>query len=395
MKKILLIHNNYRETGGEDIAVQNELSILKKYYEVETLFFSNETKNYLTKSPLFFTSKNDISAKQLLKAIEDFKPDVAYVHNTWFNASLSIFDILKDKNIKTILKLHNFRYFCTRTFFHKRHIRDNNVPMSDPVKVTASYVCFACGQKINKLRFFNKYFINSYLKSLMVIFYGKRYFKVLKDNDLKLLVLTEFHKNFLQNLGVQKEKVTVFPNLINLKLENVYSPESNYIVYAGRISEEKGIDELIKAFLDSNLNNLTLKIIGNGPLIKSLKQKYIGKSVEFIDEISNADVLEIISKSKGVVTATKLYEGQPTLLCEASTLGVPSFFPESGGITEFFPKDYVLSYKQFSYVDLRNKLKMLNNLEALSKQGKKNKEFISSYLDEQILIEKFNKVIDE
>jgi hypothetical protein len=38
---------------------------------------------------------------------------------------------------------------------------------------------------------------------------------------------------------------------------------------------------------------------------------------------------------------------------------------------------------------------MLNNLEALSKQGKKNKEFISSYLDEQILIEKFNKVIDE
>ena len=229
----------------------------------------------------------------------------------------------------------------------------------------------------------------------MVIFYGKRYFKIIKGNDLKLLVLTEFHKNFLQKLGVQKEKITVLPNLINLNLESVYSSESNYIVYAGRISEEKGIEELIKAFLDANLSNLTLKIIGNGPSINYLKKKYIGKSVEFINEISNTDVLDIISKSKGVITATKLYEGQPTLLCEASTLGVPSFFPESGGIAEFFPKDYDLSYKQFDYVDLQNKLKILNNLEALTNQGKKNKEFISNYLDEQILVEKFKKVINE
>ena len=382
MKKLLLIHNNYRETGGEDIAVQNELSILKKYFIVETVVFSNQVSNYFGKILLFFSSKSKSSENKLRDVVTEFKPDVAYVHNTWFNASLSVFDILKEENIKTILKLHNFRYFCTRTFFHKRHIKDNEV-------------CFACGQKKNKLRFFNKYYRNSYLKSLMVIFYGKRYFKVLQGNDLKLLVLTQFHKNFLQNLGVNKEKITVLPNLINLNLESVYSSESNYIVYAGRISEEKGIDELIRAFLDANLSNLTLKIIGNGPSINDLKKKYIGKPVDFINEISNADVLDIISKSKGVVTATKLYEGQPTVLCEASTLGVPSFFPESGGISEFFPKDYDLSYKQFDYVDLQNKLKILNNLETLTNQGKKNKEFITSYLDEQILVEKFKKVIDE
>ena len=382
MKKLLLIHNNYRETGGEDIAVQNELSILKKYFIVETVVFSNQVSNYFGKILLFFSSKSKSSENKLRDVVTEFEPDVAYVHNTWFNASLSVFDILKEENIKTILKLHNFRYFCTRTFFHKRHIKDNEV-------------CFACGQKKNKLRFFNKYYRNSYLKSLMVIFYGKRYFKVLQDDDLKLLVLTQFHKNFLQNLGVNKEKITVLPNLINLNLESVYSSESNYIVYAGRISEEKGIDELIRAFLDANLSNLTLKIIGNGPSINDLKKKYIGKPVDFINEISNADVLDIISKSKGVVTATKLYEGQPTLLCEASTLGVPSFFPESGGISEFFPKDYDLSYKQFDYVDLQNKLKMLNNLEALTNQGKKNKDFVSNYLDEQILVEKFKEVIDE
>jgi len=30
MKKILVVHNKYRERGGEDIAVDNEINILKK-----------------------------------------------------------------------------------------------------------------------------------------------------------------------------------------------------------------------------------------------------------------------------------------------------------------------------------------------------------------------------
>ena len=35
MKKILVIHNKYREIGGEDIAVENELTLLKKLFIVK------------------------------------------------------------------------------------------------------------------------------------------------------------------------------------------------------------------------------------------------------------------------------------------------------------------------------------------------------------------------
>ena len=49
MYKILVIHTKYRITGGEDIAVENEVSILKKNYEIKTLYFSNkETRNPFT-----------------------------------------------------------------------------------------------------------------------------------------------------------------------------------------------------------------------------------------------------------------------------------------------------------------------------------------------------------
>ena len=52
--------------------------------------------------------------------LTDFKPDFAYVHNTWFGANLGIFKILKSHKVKTVLKLHNFRYDCARYWLIKK-----------------------------------------------------------------------------------------------------------------------------------------------------------------------------------------------------------------------------------------------------------------------------------
>ena len=42
MKKLLIVHTNYQNKGGEDIAVEKEISFLKRNYEVKTLIFSND-----------------------------------------------------------------------------------------------------------------------------------------------------------------------------------------------------------------------------------------------------------------------------------------------------------------------------------------------------------------
>ena len=97
---------------------------------------------------------------------------------------------------------------------------------------------------------------------------------------------------------------------------------------------------MIHAFLNSGMDDYKLKIIGNGPLLKSLLNiEY--ENIEFLGEVENQEVLEIIQNSICVITATKLYEGQPTLLCEASSLGVPSIFPNTGGISEFFSREII------------------------------------------------------
>ena len=154
MQKILVIHNKYRNIGGEDIAVENEVAMLNEYYDVKVLYFDNKIDNFISQISSFLTSSNKKSNLILEEELRLFKPDFAYVHNTWFKASIGIFKILDDHNIRTILKLHNFRYYCTKSFFTKNHL--NNLKS-----------CNACGLSKNELGIVNKYFQESYLKSFL------------------------------------------------------------------------------------------------------------------------------------------------------------------------------------------------------------------------------------
>lgn len=381
MKKLLIVHTNYQNKGGEDIAVEKEISFLKRNYEVKTLIFSNDIENIFNQIFSFLLNKNKKSMKKLNSLLDEFNPDIVYVHNTWFKASLGIFSILKKRNKKVIIKLHNFRYFCTKSYFLSKHLGNNEF-------------CNACGLSTKSTKLINKYYTDSLLKSFLLIRYGRRYFNILKNSDITLLVLTQFHKKYLEENGFNKDRIHVLPNYIKISEDNKTKQEEDYIVYAGRVSKEKGVGELIEAFLKVSHKSLQLKIIGIGPDFDRLKRKYSEASIFFLGEKTNKETLEIIKNSKAVVTATKLFEGQPTLLCEASSLSVPAIFPETGGIAEFFPENYDFSFKQFNYLDLEKKISNLSK-SNLSKIGQLNREYLQDYLNEKTLDLKFEEVIND
>ncbi len=378
MKKLLLIHNSYRQQGGEDIAVINELELLNNNFEVKTLFYENKITNIFDILN-FFTLSNRSVNKNLTDEINKFQPDIAYVHNTWFKISLGVFKILKKKNIKTLIKIHNFRYHCTQSMNQKVHLDNQSF-------------CQACGLSNLTNNLFNKYFQSSFLKSLYGIYFGKKYLKVIQDEYFSIAVLTKFHKQFLEKKYARRNKVYVIPNYLKENQNNQIS-ENNYFIYAGRLSAEKGIYELIESYLKSDLKENILKIVGDGPELTKLKNKYQNKNIEFLAQLPNDETIDLIMGSKGVISATKLYEGQPTLLCEASLNGKTSLFPNSGGIKEFLPVNYDFLFNQFDYQDFTNKLNKLNEDDIRNRSSQKAKEFIRAKLDPQILITKFNEII--
>ena len=153
------------------------------------------------------------------------------------------------------------------------------------------------------------------------------------------------------------------------------------------------VEELIKAWIKSGIESLSLKIIGQGPLLLELSKKYKYPSIEFLGPQTHETALEIIKESRGVVTATKMYEGQPRLLCEASIFGIPSLFPDFGGMGEFFPNDYKLKFNQFDYIDLADKLKIFEEKALLVQINKNLKLHINNILNETTMKESFDELL--
>tara|TARA_B100000900_G_C20591966_1_gene721936 strand:- start:1060 stop:2214 length:1155 start_codon:yes stop_codon:yes gene_type:complete len=382
MKKILVVHNFYRNFGGEDSNIHEEIKFLKQKYEVEFFYTKNSNKLKIVDFLTLFLRNNFFLTKKFKSKIDSFNPDFVYIHNTWFTINLGIFRVLKKKNINTIVKIHNFRYECSRYFLSKNHLKSNES-------------CNACGFKKKKLLIYNKYFEESYLKSLALFFYSLRYYRILKNNKLTVIAITNFHKTKLIKNGIKKNNIHVINNPINF-FSGENKEKKNRIVYAGRISKEKGIDELIKAFINSELVNYQLLIIGDGNIKDEVKKKYSQvSSVIFQDFLPNKDVLEIISTSKAVITATKLFEGQPRLLCEASSMRTISIFPSFGGMEDFFPEDYIYKFEQFNYLDLVKKINLLANDEKRINLEEKIFNYTKNMLSSQVIHKKFEDLISE
>ena len=382
MKKILIIHSIYSKKGGEDIAVENEIELLKTKYDVEVVYFENKIQNIID---LFYlvTQNNLKSVNKVKEALLQFKPDIVYVHNTWFKAGIGIYKLLRKKNIRTIQKIHNYRFDCSRYFLSTNHLRNQTL-------------CPACGIKKDNLGIFNRYFPESFLKSLFVILYSKKYFKILRRYPLKILVLSEFQKNYIENLGIKSTKISIFPNPINISVEKIsnYDSESTNVVFAGRLVQTKGVEEILQIWERIDTKNLILEIIGTSNEKNNLSEKYSSKNIRFTGELSNNDVKRKIKTAKAVITATKLFEGQPRILLEASSFGVPSIYPNFGGMNDFFPSEYRLSFKQFNYDDLEQKIMMLHDSKLLSHESEEIKKHLMTNYSDEFLYKKFKNILN-
>lgn len=383
MKKILVLNTKYRNLGGEDTNILEEIKLLSSRYDVEYLEFCNSSKVNIFDLISFVTNSNLKSNRLLKKKIREFSPDVVYVHNLWFKGSLGTLKILKSlQNITVLHKIHSFRYFCTSFLTLENHLNGKKV-------------CYKCGATKQKNKIFNKYFTDSFLKSIFMINFGKKYKKIIKNSNFKYLVLNSFHKKELIKFGVSSKNISIFYNPIEFSSNPTYKINSTTVVYAGRLTKNKGLKQLLKTWKNLNPQYLKLLIIGDGELKINLQKKYESKSIEFLGELNNLDTKEYIKNSKAVITCTEIFEGQPRLLSEAASYGVPSIFPIFGGMSEYFPNKYVLSFIQFDYEDLKKKIKLIDDDDLMKELSNKVFKYSNKLLNKNQLLGQFELILND
>jgi len=143
-----------------------------------------------------------------------------------------------------------------------------------------------------------------------------------------------------------KNKIEVVSNGVNSSIfYNINKKKTRRILHVGRISYEKNIDVILKAFKIAYLKDKTLRldIVGSGPDMESLKKlaETLGleKKAIFHGSLNHEKLREVYSSHSLFVTASTI-ETEGLVVLEAMTCGLPIVGVNKLAIPEIVKHNY-------------------------------------------------------
>jgi len=147
------------------------------------------------------------------------------------------------------------------------------------------------------------------------------------------IFLNEFYRQKFLEAGVPEDKTFIKPNFIDPAEFVPRYQGGSYALYLGRLSQEKGILTLIRAF--EHLRELPLKIAGTGPLepaLRQYKRERNLRNVELLGFVKGTEKTELLRNSLFTILPSECYENSPVALLEAYAAGKPVIGSNLGGI---------------------------------------------------------------
>lgn len=314
--KILQVHNRYKQAGGEWTVVTQEQKLLSRNHEVDCLYADNnkEINGWMSRLKLLFRTHYNAESKQkVLAKLASESYDVMHVHNFFPVLSPSVFEAAREQGVPSVMSLHNFRLIHPNgLMFH------NGKPDHRSVKGSA-YRCVPDGVYRNSV-------LQTAVVAHMIEYHRKK--ETWSRIPSAFITLSEFSRSLFIEGGLPEERIFIKPNFIEDPLNNqdglsLKEKKENVFLYVGRISEEKGVDELIQCWLQFK-PDARLMIAGDGPMKEKLESKTVhADNIEWLGQVSREQILEHLSTAKGLIFPTKCYEGQPLILLEAMSVGCP------------------------------------------------------------------------
>lgn len=337
--KIIIINSYFSPVGGAEVVAYDTYKALQHNNEV--FFFALDKKPYFEEDYQYakyfpknnFTTlgylKNPIryyyDKKSLLKLqefIEIVKPDIIHFHNV-LGFSPLIFNVCK--NIPSVLTIHQADIICpSGTLMYKsqklcsqKHCKNSN------------YLhCIFHNCANNNLE-------RTIRRSLLTYLYNKNLKYINKyitpSQALKDVVVNS-------NIGIQNNDITVINNFLpqNSEFSKPEFKEGKNFLYVGRLSREKNLLTLLKAFKELP-NEIELHIAGSGLEEKKLK-KFVNdnklSNVKFLGYLDRKQVNLELNKCIATILPCNWFEIFGMTNIESFINGKPVIASNIGGIPE-------------------------------------------------------------
>jgi glycosyltransferase involved in cell wall biosynthesis len=321
MFKILIVHNCYQQAGGEDTVVAAETELLINHgHQVELWKVDNKDLPGGLRGKIkaaLSTSYSSTSKAIAREKLRHFKPDIVHVHNFFPQISPSVYDACAEENVPVVQTLHNYRLICPGALL----LRDGKVCelcVTGSPYHAALYGCYR-GSKAGSL-----------VVAHMVAQHRDQ--QTWNHKVSRFIALTEFAKAKFVEAGFPAHKIAIKPNFVKPHASEALrnKPSSPYALFVGRLSEEKGIKTLAKAW-EILGNHCTLKVAGDGPLMHLLNNR---DNIETLGFQDSTRIHQLMQDAAFLVIPSEWYEGFPMVLVEAFSHGLPAIASRLGSLSE-------------------------------------------------------------
>ncbi len=321
------MHNRYRSAspGGEDRVVDQEAeALVDAGHRVERFErCSDEIAQRSAVRRAFVPGEvvwSDAARRGLTRMLRAYRPEVVHVHNTFPLLSPSVLFACRAERVPVVATLHNYRLVC---------------PSGNLFRDGA--VCHDCVGRLPLSGIVHRCYRDSALATVPlaagVVVHRRTWQRMVSA----YIVLSEAQRERMAE-ALPAERLFVKGNFARPSPPRTGPPE-DVVVYAGRLTAEKGVDLLMQAWdlyrgFDGE-GSLRLVLAGSGPLEGEVKAWAAARhSVEFLGMLSRSDCADVVARAKAVIVPSRWPEPFGLIVIEAMSAGVPAIAASHGSFPE-------------------------------------------------------------
>ncbi len=325
--KLLQVFNQYIETGGEEIWVNQLLRLGGDSFLIDDLRFHsnawirNGAPSRFKQAAMLWDHPQ---ARMLLrKMVEEKRPNALLFHNLIPVASLGMYQEARNLELPVIQYIHNFRPFSP----------SGTMWVGGSVNATALK-----GNPWPEV--FARTWESSFLRTFLIAVHQKR---LLLNGNLDVvkrwIAISDFMRDKFIEGGIPAERVTTLRHCWQPNPNFKATAEGGYYLFLGRLVPEKGVGTLLDAWelLEKRLGTACPRLIiaGTGSEearihVRANRMNRV-TCVGFVSGIIKAD---LVKACRGLIAPSIWWEPLGLIVYEAYDSARPVLAARSGGLTE-------------------------------------------------------------
>ena len=317
---ILLLHNRYRVPGGEERAVEDLAWLIREHLGEDAEVLERDSSTLSQRRAAEGLLRGGLGPDEVLAAVKRTGARVVHAHNVNPTLGWRALAAAREAGARVVLHLHNYRLVCAESMCFTRgadctrcHGR-NTLP----------------GVRLN-CRGGSVAESAAYAASL-ALWQGR----IASEAD-RFIVPSAFALRRLRALGAPiDDRASVLWSVQREFAEASRAAAGRHVLYAGRLSHQKGVADAIVACREAGL---PLVVAGDGPDAAELQALAAGADVRFTGRVGAEELAELRRDAAVAVVPSRYAEILPLAALEAMAAGLPVVAARSGGLTELVPEE--------------------------------------------------------